>query len=45
MMLRAAWTGGELSENAFKVAAKTDLDWMPLGIVRNGLPFNPEGFL
>jgi hypothetical protein len=24
MMLRAAWTGGELSENAFKVAAKID---------------------
>ena len=33
------------SENAFKVAAKTDLDWMPLGILRNGLPFNLEGFL
>jgi len=45
MLLRAAWTGGELSENAFKVAATMDLDWMPVGVVQNGLPFNLEGFL
>jgi hypothetical protein len=45
MMLRAAWTGGELSENAFKVAARMDLVWMPVGVVRNGLPFSLEGFL
>jgi hypothetical protein len=45
MMLRAAWTGGGLSENAFKVAARMDLDWMPVGVVRNGLPFNLERFL
>jgi hypothetical protein len=45
MMLRAAWTGGELSENAFRVAATMDLDWMPVGVVQNALPFNLEGFL
>jgi hypothetical protein len=45
MMLRAAWTGGELSENAFKVVATMDLDWMQVGVVQNGLPFNLEGFL
>jgi|SRR5580693_8547050 hypothetical protein len=45
MMLRAAWTGGEPSENAFKVAARMDLDWMPVSVVQNGLPFNLEGFL
>jgi hypothetical protein len=45
MMLRAAWTGGELSENAFKVAAMMDLDWMAVGVVQNGLPFSLEGFL
>lgn len=45
MMLRAAWTGGELSENAFKVAARMDLEWMAVGVVRNSLPFNLEGFL
>jgi len=33
------------AENAVKVAAKMDLDWMPVGIVRNGLPLNLEGFL
>lgn len=45
MMLRAAWTGGELSENAVKVAARMDLEWMAVGVVRNSLPFNLEGFL
>ena len=45
MMLRAAWAGGEPSENAFKVAARMDLNWMQVGVVRNGLPFNLEGFL
>lgn len=44
-MLRAAWTGGELSENAFKVAAKIDLKWMPVGVVSKGLPFNLEEFV
>jgi hypothetical protein len=44
-MLRAAWTGGELSENAFKVAARMDLNWMPVGVPSNGLPFNLEEFL
>ena len=41
----AAWTGGELSENAFKVAAKMDLKWMAIGVVYEGLPVNLEEFL
>ena len=45
MMLRPAWPGGEPSENAFKVAARMDLNWMQVGVVRKGLPFNLEGFL
>jgi hypothetical protein len=45
MMLRPAWTGGELSENVFKTAARMDLDWMPVGVVQHELPFNLEGFL
>jgi hypothetical protein len=45
MMLRAAWIGGELSENAFKVAARIDLQWMAVGVVQNSLPFSLEQFL
>ena len=45
MEMRAAWTGGELSENAFKVAAKMDLKWMAVGVVYEGLPVNLEEFL
>jgi hypothetical protein len=45
MMLRAAWTGGELSVNAFKVAAKMDLHWIAVGVAQNGFPFSLEGFL
>ena len=45
MMQRAAWTGGELSVNAFKVAARMDLHWMAVGLAQNGLPFSLEGFL
>lgn len=45
MMLRAAWTLGEPSENAFKVAARMDMNWPQVGVVRNGLLFNLEGFL
>ena len=45
MMLRAAWTGGELSANAFKVAARMDLHWMAVGVAQNGFPFSLEGFL
>jgi hypothetical protein len=33
-LLRAAWTGGDLSENAFKVAAKMDLHWMAPGVAQ-----------
>jgi hypothetical protein len=44
MMVRPAWTGGE-SENAFKVAARMDLDWMLVAVVQNRLPFNLDGFL
>ena len=43
MLLRAAWTGGDLSENAFKVAAGMDLHWMAPGVAQNG--FGVEGFL
>ena len=45
MMLRAAWAGGELSVNAFKVAARMDLHWMAVGVAENGFPFSLEGFL
>jgi hypothetical protein len=45
MMLRAAWTGGELSENALKVAARMDMHWMAVGVVQDGSPFSVEGFL
>ena len=45
MMLRAAWSRGDLSENAFKVAARMDLEWMAVGVVRNSLPFSLEQFL
>jgi len=31
MLLRPVWTGGDLSENAFKVAARMDLHWMAPG--------------
>ncbi len=33
-LLRAAWTGGDLSENAFKVAARMDLHWMAPGVAQ-----------
>lgn len=36
-LLRSAWTGGDLSENAFKVAARMDLHWMEPGVSQNGL--------
>ena len=45
MMLRAAWTGGELSENALKVAARMDMRWMAVGVVQDVSPFSVEGFL
>jgi hypothetical protein len=45
MMLRPAFTGGEPTENAFKVAARMDLNWMQVGVVHNGLPFNLDAFL
>jgi hypothetical protein len=45
MKLRAAWTLGEPSENAFKVAARTDLNWMQVGVVQSGFLFDLEGFL
>jgi hypothetical protein len=45
MMLRAVWTGGELSANAFKVAARMDLHWMAVGVAQNGFPFSLERFL
>ena len=35
-LLRPAWTGGDLSENAFKVAARMDLRWMAPGVTQNG---------
>lgn len=43
MLLRPAWTGGDLSENAFKVAARMDLHWMAPGVAQEGL--GVEGFL
>ena len=45
MMLRAAWTLGEPTENAFKVAAKMDLNWPQVGVPKSGFLFNLEGFL
>jgi hypothetical protein len=45
IMLRTVWTGGEISENAVKVAARMDLHWMAVGVAQNGFPFSVEGFL
>jgi hypothetical protein len=45
MMLRAAWSLGEPSDNAFKVAARMELKWAQVGVVHNGFLFNLEGFL
>jgi hypothetical protein len=42
MMLQAAWTGGEPSANAFKVAARMDLHWMAVGTPQNGFPFSVD---
>ena len=36
-LLRAAWTGGDFSESAFKVAARMDLHWMAPGVAEEGL--------
>ena len=44
MMLQSAWTGGQPSENAFKVAARIDLNWMQVGVVYQGSQFNLEQF-
>ncbi len=45
MKLQAAWSLGEPTENAFKVAARMDLNWPQVGVVHNGFLFNLEGFL
>ena len=45
MMLRVAWALREPSENAFKVAARMDLNWAQVGVVQSGFLFNLEGFL
>lgn len=44
-LLQPAWDGGQLSENSFKAAAKLDLEWMPVGVVKKGLPLDLEMFL
>ena len=36
---------GQPTENAFKVAAKTDLNWGQVGVVQSGFISNLEGFL
>ena len=36
MLLRPVWTGGDLSENSFKVAARMDLRWMAPGVIQSG---------
>jgi len=43
--LRAAWNGGELSENAFKVAARMDLNWPQVGVVQKRPLVELEDFL
>ena len=45
MMLESAWAGGQLSENAFTVAAQMELKWMGVGEVYRGLPFDAGEFL
>jgi hypothetical protein len=45
MMLRAAWTGGELSVNALKVAARMDLHWVRSASLRTGSPSVWKDFL
>ena len=37
MRMRSMWTGGELSEATFKVAAKMDLTWMAVGVAHKGM--------
>ena len=39
VMLQAAWTLGEPTENTFKVVARMDLKWAQVGVPQNGLPF------
>ena len=45
MMLESAWPGGQLSESAFKVAARMELQWVPVGGLRKGFPFDLERFI
>jgi hypothetical protein len=43
--LESVWVGGEPSDGAFRVAAKTELKYPQVGVVREGLHFNLERFL
>jgi hypothetical protein len=45
MTLRSVWVGGEPSETAFKVAARIDLTWPPVGVVQQGSVFNLDRFI
>jgi hypothetical protein len=39
----AAWSGGELGESAFKVAATMELHWIPVVIAEDGVHSNFHG--
>jgi hypothetical protein len=44
-MLESACAGGKLTENAFTVVAQMQLQWMGVGTVHRGLPFDVGEFL
>jgi hypothetical protein len=45
LMLESAWPGGKPSESTFKVASRTELRWMAVGVPSRGLPFDVQTFL
>jgi hypothetical protein len=40
------WTkDGELADSVFRAAAQVPMEWMAVGVVRRGLPFDPDDFI
>jgi hypothetical protein len=40
------WTkDGELTEPVFRAAAQVPMEWIGVGVVRQGLPFDLEDFM
>jgi hypothetical protein len=40
MLLEDMWTGGQLSDNVLKAACKVEMEYMPVGVVHEGFPFD-----